>query len=344
MSQSQSQRRIPSRQQSRDRRQSQSRGQKQTQRMRHGLDSLDVAKPEGIAPGPELLCNDFGWDDDSDGDLMLSESVDPESDEPVFLPEPEADEALPDNRQLRTISDIIGSRPQRVVLQMEIVGDKVQARPTFKPRTADEKEALGEMSKLIENAFNDARAKFSDEDWKQLLGLQPVPPGRRLFLLARIAVDPNEKKALTKNLNSQRCGKFVAFPDGTPFNIQLLLPDMRGRGKGGSQENSFDRLPDAIKLLIYCSVLRDERSGQFQDAKGKSLDDADFMHEIVKRLRQRGVLDDPPAPKEFEKLMRAFRARLKRNGLEHLALNRPQRNQQDAATQEHLDSGEESKP
>jgi hypothetical protein len=304
--------------------------------MRRALDNLDVAKPEGIAPGPEVLHNDFGWDDDTDGDLMLS-------DERVFMPASETDDASPDDRQLPTVEDIVGSRPQRVVLQMKIVGGKVQALPAFKPRTADEKEALGEMSTLIENAFNSAQAKFAGGDWNQLLGLQPASPARRLFLLARVEVDGKEKAAIAKNWSLQRYGKFAAFPDGTPFNIQLLLPDMRGRGKGGSQENAFDGLPDAIKLITYCSVLRDERSELLRDANGKALSDADFIGEILNRLQREGVLDDLPPAKIRTKLLRAFRVRLKRNDLADLALNRPQRARQYAALQAQAGSEKEPK-
>jgi hypothetical protein len=164
------------------------------------------------------------------------------------------------------------------------------------------------------------------------------------MLLARVEVDPDQKADIGKKSNLQRCGKFAAFPDGTPFNIQLLLPDKRGRGKARSQENSFDRLPDAIKLITYCSVLRDERSGQFQDAKGKSLNDAKLIGEIVNRLEGKGVLDVKDLPAAIRTtILRLFRVRLKRCGLEHLALKKSDRNKRYATEEDHLDSGEESK-
>ena len=75
---------------------------------------------------------------------------------------------------------------------------RLHARPIIEPKTADEQEALDEMSKLIEDAFNGAQDKFPDEDWKQLLGLQPASPTRRLILLARVKVDAEVKAAIAK--------------------------------------------------------------------------------------------------------------------------------------------------
>jgi len=368
-----------------------------TQRMREQFDNLDTPEPSGYVPGPETLPDNLGWDDDIDGDWMLEESDVSDTDDPLTAPEEEDDEALPEDEDLPTIEDVVGSRRPAIGVELVIDGNgRLHAQVIHDSKGAVE--ALEAIRKLVENTFNSGKQKFDAAEWNELLGFGGASPRRRLFLLSRLVVDIKKRKSIAKGPGLSRYGKFVRLPDGAPFNIQLLLPDKRGRprvrrtakeepgkqansapelsdaddslpsgapalsdakdlgsyetgaptldkgtrsspkpdkGFAAFEESGFDRLPDAIKLWIYRSVLDDEREVHLRDKKGKALEDADVFQEIVRRLETDGLLDDPPHPGKWAKTLRDFRRRLKNkglekllceNGLEHLTFNSRERN------------------
>ena len=310
-----------------------------TQEVREGLDDLDRRDRLGYTAGPEQFNDDLGWDDidDADGDLMVDESDEPDSHDPQWIGDEEQDVAPPEDGRLPTLEDVIGSRNPAVLIRLDrlnanmVVGQIVRT-------SAEVTEALNWIRLVAQNAFNQGRQRFDDVEWEQLLGSQPASPQRRLALLARLHVDRAVQARIAQDHSLPRYDKFAVLPDGTAFSIQLLFRDRRGRpARTGTEsgEHGFDQLPEAIKFDVYRSVLDDERAGRLRDEKGKALQDADVFREMVKRLQEDSLLEDPPHPGRWAGTLRNYRNRFRQGRLSknlqqydlgHLALNYRDRN------------------
>jgi hypothetical protein len=227
-----------------------------------------------------------------------------------------------------TLKEILGSRAPIVLVRLAADGDGVRAEATLELR-AGTRNALEELCRFVATRFQRGRqdGKFTDEEWDQLLGREKARPTQRLALLLRLAAPGSEKVAVegkssaTPNNIGQAlyAGKLAALPDGTPFAIELLLG---GTDQGRKSENPelarhpFRSLPDAIKLMAYRRALEKERQ------EGTVRDDLEFRRLLL------DALNDVGAPIEealFPEHVSRFREKLKKAGLEELALNAPQR-------------------
>jgi len=299
--------------QSQSQNRSQGRGQKRTRDMRIGLDDLDALEPFDEGPGPELASQDLGGEDDADGDSMLVDMDDYDADGVALLGESDAETPTESSAEV-VLDELLGAQRPLVILRLQFAGEEIHAQPTLEPHTEEAAEALQTLCRFVEDVFHAGRSRLNEAQWDQLLGLRPATIGQRLLALAALRESPSESAAANY---SSRLGKFAALPDGTPFNLCLLLRDGRGKRTrptpGGPP--AFEDLPRARQLQLVRQILRDEATGVIPKSQGKALSDAEVFQHVLVRLEGEGLHLAVPRQAEWKDKMSRFRESLKKDGL-----------------------------
>jgi hypothetical protein len=286
-----------------------------------GYDDPDLDHRSGVSPGlgqaadtRELQADDLEGDDHPDG----------EDEAATVAPDEEAEE--PSGPTLR---DVIGSRPPVVLFRLERDGEEVRARHA-RPPSADLAESLEELRQFVENRFRAARDLLGGTDWERLLDAK-TPLLDRLLLLTRLAVRGStdvEVKDYSFNPNDRvlgrYAGKFAALPDGLPFSLRLLLVDGQGRRELPEERAdwSFGDLPEALQLWALRRALELEAQGD----KPRALTDEKFAGLLDQALKENGINLDRRSGLTSNHVLN-LRNKLKYNGLDHLSLNRKERQQ-----------------
>jgi hypothetical protein len=268
-----------------ERLQKRARARLRTERARAGYDEADLPRANALEPG------------------RLPSESDPERDDSGRLCP--ADEAAPPGDPRLSLPQLLRSRRPIVPLRLVERDGRIEVILAAAPSSAKVRAACQELADFLRFVFAGKPADFTDQDWQDLLWGREASTGRRLTLLARLAIAADTRVTsgpvpfVPNDRSLKRFhAKFAALPDGTPFSLRLLLRDQRGkRARSSSWASGLLETPDSLLLMAVQRVLR------LEESEGKARSDYEIGPELHRALRDLGVaLKSVPTEEEVRTL------------------------------------------